>query len=359
MVNPEFPEWFGRKFHNELGNMPDNEQRRIMQILTQKTKRTAIRKCLAPGGCKRKAVEGHTVPRSVLRSMTQGTTVMTFAKQPVVVEPYSPPTEQPISHTLTGYFACEKHENLFAPIEKEIPDFNNPVHLSLLAYKPLLKAMLDKQVLRVAFEAQAQEDTKSDFPAYMVHLCTMMEYGIGYYKHRAEQALGIATPHPEYDAEPDELLHRVIRVPSKRRAVAVSGWSNGLRSSVTPSPDGGTIELISQAGCTVYPLENEHVVVYHYTAGDEAGIRKSNWHLYNATGETLQRRISQDILRHCEEIVIPVEAWSDFSEEKKQAICDYFMATAPDNGLYIPDAPTVTPVEQWHAKRLRLVNLFN
>ena len=35
-----------------------------------------------------------------------------------------------------------------------------------------------------------------------------------------------------------------------------------------------------------------------------------------------------------------------------------FMATMPRMGIEIPDAPRAPPVEEWHSKRLRLVNLF-
>lgn len=357
-LNERFP-WYGKELHNELPNLPYSEQRRINQIFTEKTKRTAYQKCLVPDGkCGGKVVEGHSVPRSVMRKMTAGAYTISFARQPLGGKGYVLPSKEPINHALTGYFTCEKHEDLFAPIEKEIPDFDNPRHLDLIAYKALLRAMWSKQLLRVAWEYLAKEDPKSDLLAYMVHLHIQMEMGVGYYKHIAEQALGIAVHPSVYDDEPQDCLyHKAIRVPSKQSAVAVCAWSNGLRYEY--EPQNPIVMKISQAGCTVYPLGNEHVVVYHYTATDESGVRKANWPLYKASGTLLQQRISHDILRYCEEIVISPEVWQDFSEEKRQAITDYFMATPPYSGLHSPDAPAVTPVDNWHSKRLRLVNLFD
>lgn len=357
--NERFPS-YGKELHNELINLPYNEQRRINEILTQKTKRKEHKECLVPGGnCEGKVVEGHSVPKSVMQKMTTDVRVISFVRQPLGSKGYVLPSAEPINHALTGYFTCEKHEGLFAPVEKEIPDFDNPNHLDLMAYKALLRAMWTKGLMRAAYESRAGADPKSDLPTYMVHLHTDMERGVGRDKYAAEQTLGIAIPNPEYDAGLGKLMHSVIRVPSGRRTVAVSAWSNGIRTRSTLFEGGLIVENIPQYGCTVYPLENEHVIVYHYTASDESGVRRSNWHLHNATGKVLQRRISQDILGHCEDIVIAPEVWQDFSAEKRQAIEDYFKATVPNIGLYSPDAPVIPSVASWHSKRLRLVNLFD
>lgn len=45
MANELLPRWWGKEFHNELIKMPKNEQRRILQIQTKMTKRTALKQC--------------------------------------------------------------------------------------------------------------------------------------------------------------------------------------------------------------------------------------------------------------------------------------------------------------------------
>ena len=64
MMDDGIPRWYGEQLHNELVKMPYGEQRRIEQILTEKTKRTALKECLVPGQHKGKIVEGHSVQRS-------------------------------------------------------------------------------------------------------------------------------------------------------------------------------------------------------------------------------------------------------------------------------------------------------
>lgn len=349
--------WQGRELHNNLHNLPSSEQRRIIEILTQKTKRTALKKCLVPGICEGKTVEGHSVPRSLMRKMTAGAMVMSFINQPLNGKKNFLPSAQSINHALTGYFTCEKHDAMFMPIEREIPDFNNPKHLNLIAYKAILKAMWSKHLMRDAFESLAKEDSKSEWPSCMVYLFTEMETKIGYYKRIAEQTLGIAEHTSTYGGKPQDCLnHKIIRVPSEQRAIAVCSWSNGLPYEYDPQSLSPL--SISQSGCTVYPLENEHVVVYHYTDSDAPGVNMTNRLLYKASGKLLQQRMSRDILRYCEDIVIAPEVWQAFSTEKKQAIKDYFLATIPNVGLYSPDAPAVIPEDSWHSKRLRLINLF-
>ena len=351
------PRWWGKKFHNELIRKPKSEQRRIVQILTEKTKRTALKQCMVPGLHKGKIVEAHDIQRAVMRKLASHSNVMAFAQMPMV-EHMEFPDEVPISHAMTGYFTCEEHEKLFSPVEKQIPDFENDHHLLLLAYKALIRAMWEMKVQRAMFEAHEQADPKSDFPNYMARLCRGKESGIGYYKHLVEVMLGIADHPSPYDDEPDVIKHFIIRVPSKCPSIAASCWSDGLRWWWELVPNGAVIEKIGQWGCTVYPMEEEHVVVYHYPSADESIILKGTWQVRQAIGTVLQRRFSRDLLGRMEGIVMSSEVWRSFTDEKRSAIRDFFWATMPRMDIEIPDAPRVTPVDEWHSKRLRLVNLF-
>ena len=351
------PRWWDKQFHNELIRMPSSERRRILQIHTEMTKRTALKECMVPGLHKGKTVEGHDIQRAVMCKLTSGTDVMTFAQIPTVDRMEFPDVVS-IGHAMTGYFTCEEHERLFALVEKQTPDFENDDHLLLLAYKALIRAMWEIKVQRAAFEAQEQADPKSDFPNFMVRLCREKESGIGYYKHLAEVMLGIAQYPSPYDDEPDVIRHFVIRVPSKRPSIAASSWSDGLRWWVEPGTDSARVEKIGQWGCTVYPMEKEHIVVFHYPSADESIILKGTWQVRQAEGTVLQRRFSRDLLGHMEGIVMSPEMWNSFTAEKRSAIRDYFRATMPRMGIETPDAPRVPPVDEWHSKRLRLVNLF-
>ncbi len=358
MNNEWPPRWWGKQFHNELVTMPESEQKRILQILTAKTKRTALKQCLVPGEHGGPTVEGHDVQRAVMRRWTEKPYVMAFSQNPLV-DDMRFPDEVPINHALTGYFTCRNHEGLFSDVERCVPEFENERHLILLAYKALLKAMWDIKVQLAAFESMEKADPKSDFPNYMVRLCRKKESGIGYYKRLTEVMLGIAQQPSPYDEEPDVIKHFVVPVPSRRPSIAVSSWTNGLRWWVERGLDDIVVEKIGQWGCTVYPLQNEHILIYHFPSADESIIRKATWHVRNADAETLQRRVSCDLLGRMEGIVVYPEVWEAYTDERKDAIKDYFRSTMPRTDLSFPDAPPVLPVENWHSKRLRLVNLFD
>lgn len=358
MTDDGIPRWFGRLFRNELVNMPMNEQKRIIQVLTDRTKRTALKECIVPGRHKGKIAEGHNIQEAVMRRLTRRTTIMSFACLPVVSKRHFP-EEVEISHATTGYFACREHENLFADIEREVPDFGNAKHLLLLAYKALLKGTWDAKLARVAWAAVEAEDPESDMPNYMARLHREMEEGVGYYKYVAEEMLGIAEHPSPYESAPNVLKHIVLRVPSRVPTVAVSSWTNGLGYRVTPTPYGPIIERIAQWGCTVYPMENEHVVVYHFPVSDEGTIRDRTRAIRLAKDAVLQRRVSQQLLERFEDIVISPEVWDSFSEDKRITIRDYFAATLPDMGIRTPSSFTDPAANQLSAKRLRLVNLFD
>lgn len=360
-LNGELPRWFGNQFHNELIEMPENEQKRIINILIDRTKRTSLKECQVPGGCEGKIVEGHDIQDAVMRRLTKGSDVMAFANRPLNATNMKNPSKAPISHAMTGFFTCKKHEQLFFAIEQSAPDFNNGRHLLLFAYKAIIKQMWDTKNLRNAFEKQAEADPKSDFPDYMIWRHMQMEAGIKYCKDIAEEMLGIAEQPPIYDREPETIKHFVITVPTVRPAVAASCWTNGLRFKMHPPDrlDRTFIEKIGQWGCTVYPTAKEHIVIFHYPSADERIVRRGTWQLRQAPDTvTLQRRLTRDLLGSMEGIVLSPEVWKSFTEGKKAAITDYFRSTLPDMDITVPDAPPIPPVDGWHAKHLRLVNIF-
>lgn len=350
------PRWYGKMFRNELVNMPENEQRRILQVIVDKTKRIALQECLVPGKHGGEIVEGHNIQDAVMRKLTQSADVMSFAVYPVYPGRKYPEIT-PISHATTGYFTCYEHEKMFADVESQVPDFNNRKHCLLLAYKALLKVTWENTTLRIAWEAMEAEDSQSDMPNFMVRQLREMEDGVRYYKHIAEIMLRISEHPSPYDSPPDTLDHLVIKVPSNLPTVAASCWSNGLGWKVIPTPYGSPIiQRIPQWGCTVYPFEKQHIIVYHYPLLDKRPFLKHTRSLQRIEGTILQRKVSQDLLKHFEEIVISPEIWESFGDGKRKAIEEFFRATVSNQGCYSPLAPVRKPPT---GKRLRLVNLFN
>ena len=347
-------DWSGKLFHNELVSMPENERKRIHYLFLDKTKRSALKECLVPGTHSGKIAEGHAIQEAVMDRFSRDSMVWAFAVHPVT-DSRAFPDETSIGHAGTGYFTCEGHEQLFSPVEKDRPDFSNDEHKTLLAYKALLKATWRNKLLRLAWEATAEEDTKSDLPKFMIRQHQQMEEGTRFYKEIAEKMLGISVGSNK-DQFPDRIMHEIFLIPSQEPAVAACCWSNGLGWKVFPPIDGNqVIQRIPQWGCTVYPLETEHIVILHCPVMDYRLIRKQTQHLRKAADTVLQRRMSQDLLKHFEDIVIAPKVWDSFADEKREAITAYFKATTRDIGIHSWEAPVE---EIPKGKKLRLVNLF-
>lgn len=358
MTGDGIPRWFGKQFRNELVNMPMNEQKRINQVLTDRTKRTALKECMVPGRHAGKIAEGHNIQEAVMRRLTSRTMIMSFACFPIVLKRRCP-EEVEIHHAMTGYFACREHENMFAAVENNIPNFADEEHLLLLAYKALLKGTWDARLMRTAWNAMEAEDPESDMPNYMARLHKEMEEGVGYYKYVAEKMLGIAEHPSPYQSVPNVLKHIVVRVPSRIPTIAASAWTDGLGFRVTPTPNGPIVERLVQWGCTVYPMKTEHIVVYHFPASDELTIRNRTRAVRLANDTVLQRKVSQQLLGRIEDIAISPEVWESFTDDKRNTIREYFEATTPDMGIRTPDILATVTAKKLRSKRLRLVNLFN
>ena len=107
MLDEGVPRWFGKQLYNELINMPRGEQRRISQILTEETKRKALKECLVPGNHKGSIIEGHSIQRAVMRRLASESEVVAFVDFPVETNRLRKfPCPIPISHAFTGYFTC-------------------------------------------------------------------------------------------------------------------------------------------------------------------------------------------------------------------------------------------------------------
>ena len=359
MLDDGIPRWLGKQLHNELVKMPYGEKRRISQILTEKTKRTALKECQVTGNHEGKIVEGHSIQEAVIRELTPNHEVFTFNDIPLAINRFRHfPHKISFRHALTGYFTCEEHEKLFFDVENHQPDFTNEWHLDLLAYKALIRVLWETKLVKGAWSAVAVEDDKSDMPDFQLKLFTDMERALSQMKQAVEAKMGLTDNPSAPRTLSNVLTHHVVRVPSKVKSLAISTWSNGLARRAFLTPYGPGTEIIPQWGCTVYPLEREHVVIFHYFAHNQRAFSRQMARVRTAESTAiLQRRITQILLGRFEDVVIAPTVWESFPERRWTAIRDYFMATMPNVGLDFP-GPKGKPVEKWDRRRRRLINLF-
>ena len=342
----------GNILPNAFANIPEKEKRRILQRMTDITKIRSYKECLVSGTHEGKIVEGHVIQKAVQRRLTNTSDVISIVKRPMIF-PEAPnffvPT--PLSHAVTGYFTCEKHEADFNPIEQRAPDFDNPWHNALFAYKGVLFQCWVNKAMKRMWETMADEDPQSALPRYFSDFHDRMEHDITHYKERIEAAIVLGKAGQLTGDSSDPLLHAVFYVPTEQAIIAASEWERGNRQNGRINP-----------GITVYPRDDTHVVVIHYIAEEENQIRKYLWPLERSTEIVLQRRISRYILKDYENVIISPAVWESWSPEKQATLKDYFTQTMPDVGLAFGDRPgsplNTNPDDSWHAKRLRLIDLF-
>ena len=213
-------------------------------------------------------------------------------------------------------------------------------------------------MLKRAWSAEAAADDKSDMPDFQVKLFTEMEKGLSVLKQDVENKLGLVSSDRPPISLGKNLKHYIVKVPCTVPSIAMSSWSNGLAYRCFPTPNGLLTEIIPQWGCTVYPVEKEHVVVFHYFLRDKRTFTRTIGPLRNAeTSVILQRRVTQLLLGRFEDLVIAPNVWEAFPERRQQAIRDYFLTTIPELGLESA-VPPAKPFSEWDRRHRRLVNLF-
>lgn len=348
-------------FNNAFVRMQHGEKQRILQEAKNWTKRKAYQECLMPGTHSETLSEGHTVQEAVMRQngmCDEDGNVRSFIDLPMDLRQSKPkPVLLHVNHAGTGYFSCSDHEPIFREIElPRVPDFDDQRHLTLFAYKAILGGLWLEKLLLNSQIRQAELSPDSTFPTYMCDAHAVRVYGKEFCKNVAEKQLELNPPPSAHDNESNEFGHKVFVVPSPKPMVAVSGWCAGERF-LHPH---GTNELIHLPlwGCSIYPRSNDHVVMYHYLKTDEAAIIR-NTRFSNYTDERrLQSALSRDILQHLEAVIISAPGWNEFTPEQQEGIRDFFMSTPDSMGLEFPDVEKPKPVDEWHSKDLRMVNLF-
>ena len=301
---------------------------------------------------------------AVLASLSDRSEVVSIVKRPITLNrEYKLFERTPIGHTLTGYFTCNKHESIFDPIEKQDPDFSNELHKALFAYKAVLFQIWTTRLLRFSWEAESKEDPKSDLPKYFIRLCEEAEKGLSYYKRTIEEAIDTSASDRPTPVDGIRLKHHVVHIPTSKRILAACEWQRGLRRLPIDSPEGIVLRDFTNAGITVYPREDDHVVLIHRAAEERGNVMVAICRISDRRDLVRQKqRLSRYLLEAYENVVFSPLVWANWAPEKREAIKEFFVSTMPETGLEFENGPggqnQVHPNDGWHAKRLRLVNLF-
>ena len=275
--------------------------------------------------CDQQAIRAHSIP--------SGTVLNRLSRDGHLVVPhmklkFPPPTE--ISFTCVGKnnattFSglCAKHDNdLFCPIDNQLPDINNKIHLFLLAYRAVLREYHVVLQNAIRFQSTYQKRVEvglspgtepCDFGMFAVgHLCNAYEC----YEYKRD--------FDRYYISRDwlQLKHHVLILQNQPPSIAVSS---------TFSLDDVDAPQLPRVTLSVFPADSDVVVIFSTTPRDAPFVCTYLQQLLTAESYLQKYLLSKLILQSCDNFVIDPQHYDSMSQERKDAICQFFTDTILKN----------------------------
>ncbi len=217
---------------------------------------------------------------------------------------------------------CHYHDNLiFAPIENNPLDIENPQHLFLLAYRAITKhthsLMNSAHQAKLLFEKKTElglienNDDLSDEEEYMLTR-TFMAYKLHLYKQ-------------EYDTiylnqKYEDLCHEILKIRQQKPTVAVNAFFSFQREKMSEKNQGGV-------ALNAFPKGDIAIVIFSYLCKEKSLVLPHINDILSTSGEKQEILLSKLILRYCENFVINPNHFESFSKKKKEMIKKYFIDT--------------------------------
>lgn len=307
----------------------ERDRNRILQILTDHTKRDAHQVCLAMGFHQGVIARGHLMPKSWLRQLSVAGHVYVFAQLPISGFWRDPehglniPRWTGVDVAATGRFTCEEHEKLFGPIDSVNPNLRDSRTLNLMVYKPILAGSWQKQLLHKAWAAVLAAVPGDEAFEKDIRNCSQQMIGLEHYQREIEQCLNPPTCR-RCQGQACKVVGHVVRHMPGSPAIVVSQFSDGIRMRLDAFR--GTLQPIANWGITVLPTERGHSVVLHYFREETNIMHHAIDKMHSLNGRRLQEYVSSLILDNCENIAISPKAWNTFGTKKQQAITERFIS---------------------------------
>ena len=332
--------------------LPENESRRLGQLLVDMLKRNSFQKCMASGIHSGKVVQGHLVPRTWLNAIAETREVFVFA-------PYSPdrglitgdmpdiPIKEHVNNALTRYFTCTEHEKVFFPIDKHNPDLSDLKNIHLMLYRAILAQLWLEVFLQRAFKRLASESPENAVFQSMVQIQLVDIRGLRHYRSMTERCLEPNTC-GRCQGGPCQVIGHHLETIEGESLIAACQFSSGsrfkLRTYNVPHP---YVEKISNWGITVIPTSKGHTFIYHYFLSEQGPIQAEVEYISTLKGKKLETYISAKLLSDCENIAVSSSFWEGLDQRRQQAIRDRFENDLPDVGIGSSDM-----IERWKQDRM-------
>lgn len=356
-----------------LSDRLKNRRRELLQIITDKTKIDVHRECLVSvSECEdNKVVRGHLIPMAWLRVIAQDNKIMAFAKVPVHTfrdeegeEFLLPVTKREIKQTLIGRFSCQKHEQIFFPVDQREPDITDSTNLNLLLYRSIIAQMWAQRRMVRAWDAFVNEAPNDEVAKIIANTYRDNCTGLSHYKAQVERCLfPKKCAACNYGSKRCENIVHKIRELRGAPVLAVAQFSDGGRTRILYD---GEEQITANCGITIFPTSTGHTVVEHYFMEEKLIWEKENslWpNLQKKSGKYLEETVSLLAMDYCENIAMNPKHWDKFGKKRQIAIRRRFTETidTPVGTLERlqrqAERQLPTPLPEYVPNR-RLLNLF-
>ena len=320
----------------------ENERKRIVSIITDKTKPRAYKHCMVDPSCNRKIVKGHLVPRSWLKKISTKDEVIPFASFPVyhhnrqvqdmegdAVELFRQ-NVKPVhrNNVFVRYFTCQHHESYFGHIDDPDCDVYDSRNKNWMAYKAIIAQKWNVDLFVRAWSAVREEQPMNQAFQALVQHFRQCAIGLDQYERQIKKCLEPSQCSKCKGGQCKVVKHVVRHIPGNP-VVAVSEFSQGVRTKIDPVR--GEFTYIANPGWTVFPDKTGHYVIFHYFAEDEKieVMQIVSQNMQRLHGRKLQALISGLILYGCENIAVNPATWDRTRYKRQRAIVSRFVENNP------------------------------
>ncbi len=273
--------------------------------------------------CDQQAIRAHSIPSSTVLSRLShdGHVVMPYLK--LKVPPPSIVSFKRVGKNNATTFSglCAQHDNdLFQPIDDQLPDLNNKAHLFLLAYRAVLREYHAVLQNAIRFQSTYQKEievglSSGNEPSNLGMIATaniLNAYECYEYKRQFD--------HYYLSCDWSQLKHDILFLRNQTPSIAVSSLFS-LDDIDVDAPKTPRVTL------SVFPIRSDVAVILSAIPEDAPFVSAYLHPLLSSEAFLQKYLLSKIILGSCDNFVIAPQYYDSMSQERKEAIEQFYVDT--------------------------------
>ncbi len=277
--------------------------------------------CLEPmESCDQRAIRAHSIPSgTVLKRLSDNGHVVMPQVKLKLPQPLVSFNRVGKNRATTFSGLCAKHDNdLFQPIDDQLPDLNNLNHLFLLAYRAVLREYYAVLQSAILFQSTYQKRIEVGLSPG-TEPCDVGMHATARILN-ARESYEYKRYFDQYYLSHDwsQLKHHVLLFRNQPPSIAVSSM---LSLDDIDAPETPRVTL------NVFPTDNNVAVVLSAIPRDKPFVSAYLHPLLSSEAYLQKYLLSKFILESCENFVISPQYYDSMPSERKEAICRFFTYT--------------------------------